>query len=112
MNILLGDEMELSRQLGEMNMLEDFLKYAKQGDATHFLFSWSRHQLFRSELHDFKHFRDDIDVQLDLKVRDSLIRKQKSSYEIDSRQYCGRIGWHCQWQSSQERTDDEKDWMD
>jgi hypothetical protein len=68
MNILLGDEIELKRQLGEMNRLEDFLSYQQDGDATQFLFSWSRHQKVRAELHDFKHFRSEIDVNLDVKV--------------------------------------------
>ncbi|KAI9203809.1 uncharacterized protein BJ171DRAFT_622590 [Polychytrium aggregatum] len=68
LNVLLGDEVELKRQFGEIAMLEEFLKYQQSGEATQFLFSWVRHQQLRSELHDFKFFREDIDVALDLKV--------------------------------------------
>lgn len=72
LDILLGDELELKRQMGEINRLEEFLQYQQSGDATHFLSSWARHQQIRSELHDFKHFRDAIDVQLDVKVAGNI----------------------------------------
>lgn len=68
MDILLGDELELRRQLGEADRLEDFLRYQKSGDPTQFLFNWARHQKIRTELHDFRFFRDEIDVNLDVKV--------------------------------------------
>ncbi|KAI9139074.1 hypothetical protein BKA69DRAFT_697645 [Paraphysoderma sedebokerense] len=68
LDVLLGDELELKRQLGEINRLEEFLKYQQTGDATHFLFSWARHQQLRQELHEFRFFRDVIDVHLDIKV--------------------------------------------
>ncbi|KAJ3284908.1 hypothetical protein HDU79_007752 [Rhizoclosmatium sp. JEL0117] len=68
LNVLQGDEFELKRQLGEIDHLEDYLKYQQQGDATQFLFSWSRHTAYRSELHDFKFFKNTIDVELDVKV--------------------------------------------
>ncbi|KAJ3327303.1 hypothetical protein HDU76_012036 [Blyttiomyces sp. JEL0837] len=71
-NVLLGDEMELKRQLGEIEHLEEFLKYQQQGDATQFLFSWARHQQYRAELHDFKFFRNEIDVELDVKVTGNI----------------------------------------
>ncbi|KAI9341381.1 hypothetical protein BDR26DRAFT_860336 [Obelidium mucronatum] len=68
MTVLQGDEFELKRQLGEIDHLEEYLKYQQQGDATQFLFSWSRHSAYRSELHDFKFFKNTIDVELDVKV--------------------------------------------
>ncbi|KAJ3008755.1 UNVERIFIED_CONTAM: hypothetical protein HDU68_002967 [Siphonaria sp. JEL0065] len=68
MTVLQGDELELKRQLGEIDHLEEYLKYQQQGDATQFLFSWSRHSAYRSELHDFKFFKNTIDVELDVKV--------------------------------------------
>ncbi len=68
MTILQGDEYELNRQLGELNRLEHFLSYQKEGDATTYLFNWTRHQMYRSELYDFRFFRKEIDVQLDAKV--------------------------------------------
>jgi hypothetical protein len=68
LNILMGDELELKRQLGEMTRLQDFLKYQEEGDATTYLFNWSRHEMFREQLRDFKFFRNAIDVQLDAKV--------------------------------------------
>ena len=68
LNILMGDELELKRQLGEMTRLQDFLKYQEEGDATTYLFNWSRHEMFRERLRDFKFFRNAIDVQLDAKV--------------------------------------------
>lgn len=64
--------MELKRQLGEMERLDTFLKYLRCGDATSYLFNWSRHQMYRSELHDFSFFKKDIDVQLDAKLVGSL----------------------------------------
>ncbi|KAJ1340406.1 hypothetical protein BSLG_004999 [Batrachochytrium salamandrivorans] len=67
LTILLGDELELRRQIGEIDRLEEFLKYQQFGDATTYLFSWSRHQNFRAALHDFKYFQNEIDVQLDAK---------------------------------------------
>jgi hypothetical protein len=72
MNVLVGDESELKRQLGEMDRLDNFLKYLRSGDATTYLFNWSRHQMYRSELHDFSFFKRDIDVQLDAKLVGSL----------------------------------------
>ena len=72
LNILLGDELELKRQVNDIERLEDFLNYQRTGDATQFLFSWSRHQNHRTALHDFKHFRDDIDVHLDLQVTGNI----------------------------------------
>jgi hypothetical protein len=72
MSVLTGDEMELKRQLGEMERLDTFLKYLRCGDATSYLFNWSRHQMYRSELHDFSFFKKDIDVQLDAKLVGSL----------------------------------------
>ncbi|KAI8618567.1 hypothetical protein BC830DRAFT_1166058 [Chytriomyces sp. MP71] len=71
-NVLLGDELELKRQLGEIEHLEEYVKYQQQGDATQFLFSWARHQAYRSELHDFKFFRNSIDVELDVKVNGGI----------------------------------------
>ncbi|KAH9269780.1 hypothetical protein BASA83_008095 [Batrachochytrium salamandrivorans] len=72
LTILLGDELELRRQIGEIDRLEEFLKYQQFGDATTYLFSWSRHQNFRAALHDFKYFQNEIDVQLDAKVSGSI----------------------------------------
>ncbi|KAI8808863.1 hypothetical protein BJ742DRAFT_252934 [Cladochytrium replicatum] len=68
LDILLGDELELKRQIGEVDRVENFIRYIQTGDATHFLFTWARNQQYRSELHDFRFFRDGIDVQLDVKV--------------------------------------------
>lgn len=72
MDILQGDKWELIRQLDEINCLEDFLQYQQSGDSTHFLFSWARHQQMRQELHEFKFFRDSIDVQLDIKCTGNI----------------------------------------
>ncbi|KAJ3106846.1 hypothetical protein HDU96_008099 [Phlyctochytrium bullatum] len=72
LEVLKGDELELKRQLCEIEHLEDFLRYQQQGDATQFLFSWARHQHFRAELHDFRFFKSDIDVELDLKIVGSI----------------------------------------
>lgn len=67
MDILLGDQLELKRQVGEYDRLDEFVKYQMQGDPTQFLFSWSRQTKLRAELHDFKFFRDQLDVLLDIK---------------------------------------------
>jgi len=68
LNVLLGDELELRRQLGEIKNAENFLEYQQEGDATHFLFSWSRHQKMLDELHNFKFFRNRVDVSLDTRI--------------------------------------------
>nr|KAJ3419320.1 hypothetical protein HK105_007100 [Polyrhizophydium stewartii] len=72
LTVLLGDELELRRQMSEIDRLEDFLRYQQLGDATTYLFSWSRHQHFRAALHDFGFFRSEIDVQLDARVAGTL----------------------------------------
>eukprot|EP00833_Pecoramyces_ruminatium_P010462 jgi/Orpsp1_1/1184494/evm.model.c7180000089744.1 len=72
LNVLLGDELELRRQLGEIKNAEKFLEYQQEGDATHFLFSWSRHQKMLDELHEFKFFRNRVDVSLDTRVSGSI----------------------------------------
>ncbi|KAL7751207.1 hypothetical protein RI367_003413 [Sorochytrium milnesiophthora] len=56
----------------EIDRLEEFLRYQQEGDATHFLFSWARHQQLRAQLHDFKFFRDKIDVTCDIKCTGSI----------------------------------------
>ncbi|KAI8906868.1 hypothetical protein EDD86DRAFT_248451 [Gorgonomyces haynaldii] len=68
LTVLLGDELELRRQMAEMDRLEEFLKYQEQGDATTYLFNWSRHQNVREQLHDFAHFRNTIDITGTLSV--------------------------------------------
>lgn len=73
LDTLLGDEVELKRQLSEIEFLEEFLRYQQSGDATQFLFNWARHQQYRAELHDFKFFRNDIDVELDVKVTGGIV---------------------------------------
>lgn len=71
--VLMSDEMELKREDQEIDSLEKFLEYQQTGcDMYHLLFNWSKHQQLRQELHEFKHFRDSIDVFLDLKVAGEL----------------------------------------
>lgn len=77
MDVLLGDELELERQSQEIERLDRFLEYQISGNAQQFLFNWQKHQSVRSEMHDFKFFRHDIDVQLDLKVSSSIVDVNK-----------------------------------
>ncbi|KAJ3207583.1 hypothetical protein HDU67_007374 [Dinochytrium kinnereticum] len=86
LDILKGDELELKRQQSEIEHLEEFLRYQQEGDATQFLFSWSRHQQYRSELHDFRFFRSEIDVELDLKIAGSLLVVSDSMGSLNSAQ--------------------------
>ncbi|KAJ3157358.1 hypothetical protein HDU89_002772 [Geranomyces variabilis] len=72
LTVLRGDEYELQRQLGEIERLEEFLRYQQEGDATTFLFNWSKHQQCRADLHDFRFFRNQIDVQLDAKATGTI----------------------------------------
>ncbi|OUM69473.1 hypothetical protein PIROE2DRAFT_2561, partial [Piromyces sp. E2] len=60
------------RQLAEIKNAENFLEYQQEGDATHFLFSWSRHQKMLDELHEFKYFRNRVDVSLDTRVSGNI----------------------------------------
>jgi hypothetical protein len=70
--ILLGDETELRRQLGEMSMLDEFLRYQQTGDAATFLHNFIRHQGIRDALHQMRTIREEIDVELDMKVNGSI----------------------------------------
>ncbi|KAJ3275218.1 hypothetical protein HDV01_000943 [Terramyces sp. JEL0728] len=70
--VLLGDEIELNRQLGEINRLEDFLKYQQAGNAMQCVYTWHLHQNLREQQSDFKFFKSDIDVQLDAKINGSI----------------------------------------
>jgi hypothetical protein len=82
LTVLVGDEHELRRQLGEMEKLEEFLKYQQEGDSMQCVYTWHLHQMYREKLSDFKFFRQDIDVQLDAKVDGSLsviIDEQKAA---------------------------------
>eukprot|EP00158_Paraphelidium_tribonemae_P007130 Partr_v1_DN28122_c2_g1_i2_m56168 putative B-box zinc finger family protein len=72
-NILLGDELELSRQRDELQQLEQFLEYQRTAvDMYHLLFNWSIHEAMRQNLREFSFFRDNIDVALDLKIDGSV----------------------------------------
>jgi hypothetical protein len=68
MDILLGDQLELKRQVSELDRLDSFVSYQIKGDPTQLLFSWSRQARLRAELHDFLFFRGELDVLLDVKV--------------------------------------------
>jgi hypothetical protein len=72
LTVLLGDELELKRQKHEIDRLDEFLKYQEMGDPTNFLFNWSRHQNVRATLHDFRFFRNGIDVNLNAKITGSV----------------------------------------
>lgn len=68
LTVLMGDEQELRRQLGDVDRLEDFLKYQQEGDSMNCVSTWHLHQMCREKLCDFEFFRQEIDVQLDAKV--------------------------------------------
>jgi hypothetical protein len=73
MTVLKSDEIELKRQDLEMTTLEKFLEYQQSGsNIYHLLFNWGKHQQLRQDLHEFRFFRDVIDVQLDLKIQGDL----------------------------------------
>lgn len=83
--VLLGDEIELKRQDQEIDSLEKFLEYQQSSaDMYHLLFNWSKHQQIRQELHDFRHFRDAVDVDLDLKVSGDLIVSVDKASKLSS----------------------------
>ena len=70
MGILLGDELELRRQLEQMDWMEGFLRMQQRAlSPVDFLNSWNRHTQMRGEVHAFNHFRAQVEVQPDLKVR-------------------------------------------
>ena len=68
MTVLVGDEHELRRQNGEIDRLEEFLKYQQDGDPLACVATWHLHQMYREKLCDFQFFRPEIDAQLDVKV--------------------------------------------
>jgi hypothetical protein len=68
LTVLVGDENELRRQMGEIEQLEGFLKYQKEGESMQCVYTWHLHQMLREKLSDFSFFRQEIDVLLDAKV--------------------------------------------
>ena len=72
MTVLVGDEHELRRQAAEIDYLEGFLKYLKEGESMECVSTWHLHQQFREKLCDFKFFRQEIDAQLDAKISGKL----------------------------------------
>jgi hypothetical protein len=84
LTVLVGDEHELRRQLGEMEKLEEFLSYQQEGDSMQCVYTWHVHQMYREKLSDFRFFRQDIDVQLDAKVDGNvtvIVDQQKSTIQ-------------------------------
>lgn len=72
--ILMGDEVELSRQQRQIDWLNDFLHYQQNGaNAFHLLFNWAKHLGLRQQIQDFAFFRESIDVFPDLKVTVQII---------------------------------------
>ncbi|KXS19890.1 hypothetical protein M427DRAFT_504927 [Gonapodya prolifera JEL478] len=75
LDTLRGDELELRRQIAEIDRLDDFVGYQKK-QPTQFLLSYSQLQQQKSELHDFRYFREKIDVQCDTKVKSLVYSTQ------------------------------------
>jgi hypothetical protein len=70
MAILLGEEIELRRQLEQMEWLETFLKIQQVTlSPTEFLYAWNRHMKIRGDLHSFENLQMHVDVKPDLMVR-------------------------------------------
>ena len=68
-NILRGDTQEFSHELAEIEQLEAFVGYQREGtDATQFILDWSHHQRLRNELHAFPFARDTCDVHADIRI--------------------------------------------
>lgn len=73
MLILLSDEVELGRQQQEIRLVEEFLDYQQTAaDAYPLLLNWHKHQQVQQELREFRSFRENIDVELDLAVSGDL----------------------------------------
>jgi hypothetical protein len=68
LTVLVGDEHELRRQTGEIDRLEEFLKYQQEGESLACVATWHLHQMYREKLCDFQYFRQEIDAQLDAKI--------------------------------------------
>jgi hypothetical protein len=69
MLVLLSDEVELERQQQEIRLTNEFLSYQQTAaDAYPLLLNWHKHQQVQKELREFRHFREVIDVELDLKI--------------------------------------------
>ncbi|KNC46156.1 uncharacterized protein AMSG_00274 [Thecamonas trahens ATCC 50062] len=69
--LLLGDELEMRRQLGELEHMDAFLTYQRSVlKPTNFLEAWNKHLLLRAEIHDTapESLRPLSDVQADLQV--------------------------------------------
>lgn len=64
----MGDTLELQRQLLSIDHIDRFLKYQQEGDATTFLFNWSKHQKACADMHDSTVFNKEIDVGLDAQI--------------------------------------------
>eukprot|EP01112_Ceratiomyxa_fruticulosa_P001217 TRINITY_DN1121_c0_g2_i1.p1 TRINITY_DN1121_c0_g2~~TRINITY_DN1121_c0_g2_i1.p1 ORF type:complete len:764 (-),score=147.66 TRINITY_DN1121_c0_g2_i1:176-2467(-) len=71
--VLLGEELELRRQLEQMDWLEGFLRLNRQMlPPTQFLSSWNRHSQLRSDMHGFAHARAQLDVYPDIRLRATI----------------------------------------
>eukprot|EP00742_Colponemidia_sp_Colp-10_P004319 GILJ01004608.1.p1 GENE.GILJ01004608.1~~GILJ01004608.1.p1 ORF type:complete len:562 (-),score=83.28 GILJ01004608.1:168-1853(-) len=69
MSVLLGEELELRRQLEQIEWLESFLRFQQQAlPPVDFLTSWSRHCQLRSELHNLNTIRTEINVFPDIRL--------------------------------------------
>jgi hypothetical protein len=69
LGVLLGEEVELRRQLEQMEWLENFLRLEKSIlSPTEFLHAWNRHSKVRSELYQLEHIYSPVDVKADLQV--------------------------------------------
>lgn len=72
LTVLVGDEHELRREVGEIDRLERFLEYQQDGDSMNCVSTWHLHQMSREKLCDFRFFRQEIDVQLDAKINGKM----------------------------------------
>jgi len=67
---LLADDIELRRQLAEIDALQEYLEYQRSSfdGVQHLLAHWKTHFQLASEVKNVPH-KEDIDVKSDLKVR-------------------------------------------
>ncbi|KAG9391858.1 hypothetical protein J8273_6871 [Carpediemonas membranifera] len=69
LNTLLGEEIEMRRQLSQIHWLDQFLSSQREHlTPVRFLHLWRRHQQMRAILHDKLIVKGDIDVEADLRL--------------------------------------------
>ena len=72
-NVLKADYLELTRQMDEIESVDDYLVYQKSSiDTTQFILDWNNYLKTKTELHNFMFFKEAIDAFPDIKISGAI----------------------------------------